>query len=89
MPGLGNSVIFVLWNIDSFGGREHFDEAVGGLSEFVRGTPRASGVNAITLPGDPERQSRQRRTSEGIPIPDGTWALLTKLAAELGVGVPA
>jgi uncharacterized oxidoreductase len=89
MPGLGNSVVFVLWDINSFGSREHFDGAVGGLSEFVRSAPRAAGVAAIVLPGDPERNTRGRRTAEGIPIPDGTWSLLTKLAADLGVAVPA
>ena len=89
MPGLGNSVVFVLWDVDAFGGCEHFDTAVGGLSEYVRNTPRAAEVSEITLPGDPERRSRERRTNDGIPIPVGTWSLLTKLADELGVSVPA
>ena len=89
MPGLGNGVVFALWDVDSFGGRECFLSAVGGLSDFVRDTPPAPGVAEITLPGDPERRTRTRRRAEGIPIPDGTWALLTNLAVELGVGVPA
>jgi uncharacterized oxidoreductase len=88
MPGLGNSVVFVLWDVDAFGGRECFLAAVGGLTDFVRSTPRAPGVDRITLPGDPERLSRRRREVEGIPIPDGTWGLLTKLAGELSVAVP-
>ena len=89
MPGLGNSVVFVLWDVDMFGGREHFQAAVGGLADHVRGTTRAEGVTEITLPGDPERRTRRRREAEGIPVPDGTWALLTKLAGEFGVGAPA
>lgn len=88
MPGLGNSVVIVLWDVDAFGGREHFLMTVGGLVEHVQSAPRAAGVNEITLPGDPERRSRHRREADGIPIPDGTWALLTKLAGELGVAVP-
>jgi hydroxycarboxylate dehydrogenase B len=89
LPGLGNSVVFVLWDVDAFGGREHFLESVGGLAEYVRGTPRAKHSAEITLPGDPERRSRRRREVEGIPVPDGTWSLLTKLAGDLGVVVPA
>jgi hydroxycarboxylate dehydrogenase B len=89
MPGLGNSVVFVLWDGDAFGGRDEFLCAVGGLSAFVRGTARVPGVAEITLPGDPERRSRERRLAEGIPIPDGTWGLLIKMANELSVAVPA
>jgi uncharacterized oxidoreductase len=85
MAGVGNSVLFVLWDVDAFGGREHFLETVGGLSEYVRSTPRAAGVERIVLPGDPERETRDRRRVEGITIPDGTWALLHNLADELGL----
>jgi uncharacterized oxidoreductase len=88
MPGLGNSVVFVLWDVDAFGGREEFLRTVGGLLNFVRGSERAPGVAEITLPGDPERRTRERRSAEGIPVPDGTWTLLTKLADELGVSLP-
>jgi uncharacterized oxidoreductase len=88
MPGLGNSVVFVLWDVDAFGGRECFLTAVGGLTDFVRSTPRAEGAGEITLPGDPERRSRRRREVEGIPIPDATWTMLTKLADEMSVPIP-
>jgi uncharacterized oxidoreductase len=89
MPGLGNSVVFVLWDLDAFGGSAEFLSTVGGLTEFVRNTTRAPGVAEIILPGDPERRSRARRLAEGIPIPDGTWGLLTKVATELCVAAPA
>jgi uncharacterized oxidoreductase len=88
MLGRGNGVVFVVWDLDAFGGREHFLAEVGGLADFVRCTPRRPGVDAITLPGDPERAVRRQRTVEGIPIADGTWLLLTRLADELKVPVP-
>jgi uncharacterized oxidoreductase len=88
MGGRGNTVVFVLWDIDMFGGREHFLEAVGGLMEYVRNTPRAPGVEEIILPGDPERRSREQREKTGVPVSEGTWALLAKLAEELKVVVP-
>jgi uncharacterized oxidoreductase len=88
LPGLGNTVLFVLFDTRHFAGTEHFLCEAGNLAAFVRGTPRAEGVQAITLPGDPERQSKARRQVEGIPISDGTWGLLANLAAELKVPVP-
>lgn len=88
MPGLGNSVLFVLWEPGSFGGGECFLAAVGGLADYVRNTPRADVVSQITLPGDPERHARARRQSAGVAIPSGTWILLAQLAADLGVAIP-
>lgn len=88
MAGRGNSVVFVLWDVDAFGGREHFHSEVAGLAEYVRQTPRRAGTAEITLPGDPERRVREERAASGIPVPDGTWGLLERLAAELRVEVP-
>jgi hydroxycarboxylate dehydrogenase B len=87
MSGVGNSVLFTLWDVDAFGGREHFLATVGGLSAYVRDTPRAAGVDRIVLPGDPEREARERRRAEGLAIPDGTWAILKNLGDELGINV--
>lgn len=89
MSGRGNSVLFTLWDVEAFGGRDHFLATVGGLEQYVRETPRAAGVDRIVLPGDPERETRERRRAEGIAIPDGTWAILMKLGDELGVKLDA
>ena len=83
--GHGNAVVFVVFDPALFGGAEHFTQQADGLIEFVRACPRAEGVTAITLPGDPERAARAQRQVEGIPIPAGTWELLQKTARELGV----
>lgn len=89
MGGQGNAVVFVVFNPALFGGVEHFVQQTDGLTEYVRSCPRAEGVAAITLPGDPERAAKQKRQAEGIPIPDGTWELLAKTAAGLNVPLPA
>ena len=89
MLGKGNAVVFVLWNVESFGGCESFLESAAGLMQFVRSTPKSTGVSEITLPGDPERLTRERRLREGISIAPGTWTQLEKLANELNVRVPA
>ncbi len=88
IAGQGNTAVFVVFNPALFGGTEHFLQQTDGLTDFVRSCPRADGVAAITLPGDPERASKQRRLADGIPIADGTWELLAKAAAELKVPLP-
>lgn len=88
MAGIGNAVVFALFNPAQFGGREHFLKATTGLSSFVRSCPTAAGVERITLPGDPERTLLAKRSAEGIAIPDGTWTLLVDEATKLGVKLP-
>lgn len=88
MTGRGNAVVFVVFNPALFGGVEHFLKQTDGLTGYVRSCPTAEGVAAITLPGDPERMAKRKRQAEGVPIPDGTWSLITKAATELGVTMP-
>jgi hydroxycarboxylate dehydrogenase B len=85
----GNNVVFVALDPAHFSGREAQVRESSQLAEYVRDTPRAPGVDAITLPGDPERRTLQRRSAEGIPLEDAHWAKLTELAERLGVAAPS
>jgi uncharacterized oxidoreductase len=84
----GNNVVFLALDPERFLGLDSLVEQSGGLSRYVRATPRAEGVAAILLPGDPERMMLEFRSVEGIPLEDGHWAKLTELAASLGVPSP-
>lgn len=86
---VGNTVLFILLDTAHFGGPEHFLTEAGILCEFVRHCPRAPGVESIQLPGDPERRALAKRSSEGIPIPDGLWQKLAEIAASSGIAIPA
>lgn len=86
--GQGNAGLFVLFDPNLFGGVEHFLQQTDGLTEYVRTCPRSEGCSAITLPGDPERASKTKRLAEGIPVPEGTWDSIVKIAGELNVPLP-
>lgn len=88
-PPLGNCVVFWVINPEFFGGTEHLQKEIGQLETYVREVPRIDGVDAIMLPGDPERQTRQSRTASGIPLDEGNWQALVDLAHQLNVAVPA
>lgn len=88
IPAHGNAVVFVVFNPALFGGVDHFLNEADCLTKYVRECPRAANVSAITLPGDPERLAKQKRLAEGIPIPDGTWELIAKAAADVKVPLP-
>jgi hydroxycarboxylate dehydrogenase B len=88
LAGQGNAAVFVLFNPALFGGTDHFLKESDGLTAFVRDCPTAAGVSAITLPGDPERLTKEKRLADGIAVPDGTWELIAKTASELNVQLP-
>jgi hydroxycarboxylate dehydrogenase B len=88
LGGQGNAVFFIVINPALFGGVSHFLCESDGLTEFVRSCPTAEGSGPVILPGEPERISKAKRVVEGIPIPEGTWNLIAKAAAALGVNLP-
>jgi uncharacterized oxidoreductase len=87
-PAKGNNVVFLALAPAHFAGMETLLRESSGVAEFVRATPRAPGVDAILLPGDPERIALARRSVEGIWIEDGHWAKLVELANALDVEIP-
>jgi hydroxycarboxylate dehydrogenase B len=88
LAGQGNAAVFVLFNPALFGGSDHFLKQTTDLAAYVRTCPTVPGAT-ITLPGDPERLTKEKRLVDGIAIPDGTWELIVKAAAELKVPLPA
>ena len=85
----GNNVVFIALDPARFAGRDALTRESTQLVEYVRGTPRAPGVDVITLPGDPERRTLAQRSRAGIPLEDAHWAKLVELAVKLRVVVPS
>jgi len=88
-PPVGNDALFLVLDPVQFGGQQHLQSQIAVLEPFVRGTARRQGVDKITLPGDPERGLLADRREKGIPLDDGNWTELVKLAETLEVTVPA
>jgi uncharacterized oxidoreductase len=86
---LGNCVFMQLFDPEQFGGGEHFGREVADLIAFLRGCPRVTGCETITLPGDPERMVHAVRREHGIPFDDGNWRQLVERANSLGISSPA
>jgi hydroxycarboxylate dehydrogenase B len=89
LGGIGNNVVFMVFDPALFAGRDTLLAQASHLVDYVRATPRAPGVDCITLPGDPERNTLRQRTASGIPLDDRHWAKLTELAQRLGVSLPS
>jgi hydroxycarboxylate dehydrogenase B len=85
----GNNVVFLALDPSHFAGRDALIRESTQLVDYVRETPRAPGVDRITLPGDPERLTLAKRSADGIPLEDAHWGKLVELAERLGTTVPA
>jgi len=62
-----------------------FDGEISRYVDFIRKTKPVAGVDAVLIPGDPERKMRADRTKNGVPLPDDTWAAIVNTAREVGV----
>jgi uncharacterized oxidoreductase len=87
-PARGNNIVFLALDPERFAGRDALVRESTQLTEYIRETPRAPGVDTILLPGDPERRTLETRTRDGIPMEEAHWAKLTELASALGVSLP-
>lgn len=87
-PPVGNAALFMVISPDCFAGADHLQREVRQLENYVRGVPLIDGVDRVTLPGDPERRVMRDRLRDGIPLDEGNWSALLKLADELSVAPP-
>ena len=53
----GNNVFFLVMDPSQFAGGDYLEGQASELAESIRLTPRAPGIDAILLPGDPERRT--------------------------------
>jgi uncharacterized oxidoreductase len=89
VPRGGNNVVFLVLDPARFAGSESLIGKATQLAEYIRATPRATDVDAIMLPGDPEREVLRNRSTHGIPLDQNHWTKLMELAARLNVAPPA
>ena len=80
-----NGMLSVLIDPAALGDRAAFDRETQTFVEWVLASPPQDGVDRVRLAGDPERESRARRTAQGVPVDATTWQQILVAAAQLGV----
>jgi LDH2 family malate/lactate/ureidoglycolate dehydrogenase len=71
-----------------FGDGGEYARMSAAVLDAARQVRPAPGVEAVLVPGDPERSSQERRQRDGIEIPEATWAELREVAARFQVSLP-
>jgi hydroxycarboxylate dehydrogenase B len=62
-----------------------FDGEIARYVKYFKETKPATGIDQVLIPGEPEAAMRAERTSNGVPLPDDTWAAIVNTAREVGV----
>ena len=81
----GNGVLFQVMNIAAFEDIADFKRRTRDLIAHVKSAKPREGVAEVLFPGEPEFRSAQRRSRDGIELPERLWSACLELAAELGV----
>jgi uncharacterized oxidoreductase len=73
-------------NPEAFVGLDEFKRSTAELLGKVKNLPAVAGER-VMVPGEPEKESKERRLKEGIPVPESTWGEIKALCSRLGVEV--
>jgi uncharacterized oxidoreductase len=84
-PRFGNAVFITVINVEDFIPIDEFKSHVDGLIEYVKSSPKMSGVNEILYPGEFEAKERKKRLENGIFVEDETWSQIVKSAQEFSL----
>jgi LDH2 family malate/lactate/ureidoglycolate dehydrogenase len=81
-------VTMIVLRADLFQPLAEFTRRADELKRQVNAVPPAVGFDEVLVPGDLEARSRQKRSRDGIPVPQEVWQSLMDLAADLDVAIP-
>lgn len=81
----GNGLVLIALAPAAVGDAAGIGDEVARATATLRDSAPMAGVDRVRLPGDVERETRNRRSVDGIPVSAGTWASLEQLAADLGL----
>ena len=79
-----NGMLSILIDPTRLGTAPVFAEEAVAFVDWVKRSPPAEGVERVRIAGDPERETRARRSREGIPVDATTWSEVGAAAETLG-----
>ena len=84
IPPSTNGIFMLAVNPDAFIGLDEFVKNTDSLLQQVKNWP-ALGEERVFVPGEPEKETKEKRLEEGIELPAITWEEIVALCRELGI----
>ncbi|TFH12482.1 Ldh family oxidoreductase [Candidatus Bathyarchaeota archaeon] len=88
LPPSPNGIFMMAVNPEAFIGLDEFTKNTDALLKQVKNWP-ALGVERVYVPGEPEKETKEKRLREGIDLPETTWGEIMALCEELGIDADA
>lgn len=83
--GIINNMLTIILDPAAVGDADFFAREIDAMTANVKASPPAPGVEAVMVPGDPERKSAVARSRDGIPVDEQTWRDILAAAGKVGV----
>lgn len=80
-----NHMFMLVLDPAAFGGLEAFQHETDEMIAYIHSCEPAKGVDRVRVPGEPERESKEERLANGIPIAEGSWQELLNAAEAAGL----
>jgi ureidoglycolate dehydrogenase (NAD+) len=79
------NAMVIVFNVASFRAMDDYRRDVEELVRTTKALPRRAGFDELLLPGERGDREVKRRRRDGIPLPEGLYKELNKVAGEMGV----
>ncbi|MEX2240637.1 MAG: malate/lactate/ureidoglycolate dehydrogenase [Burkholderiales bacterium] len=80
-----NGMLTILIDPRKLGTADVFEREARAFIAWVKQSPPAPGSDGVRIAGDPERETRARRSHDGIAVDATTWQEIRAAGAKLGV----
>ncbi len=87
LQGVQNSFVCAI-DVDTFTDQDDYRQRIDELIDTMHATPVHEGSDPIQVPGERENAVCERRTRDGIPLPEGTVNKLLVAADRFGIKLP-
>jgi uncharacterized oxidoreductase len=78
-----NGMLSILIDPKRLGTADSLAREARAYADWVRASPPAPGFDRVRISGEPERETRARRETEGIPVDDATWQEILRAGGKL------
>jgi len=78
-----NGMISILIDPVRLGTKQKFEKDARSFLAWLRASRPAPGHDHVRIAGEPEREYREKRLREGVPVDEETWSEIRAAAAKL------
>lgn len=80
-----NGMLTILMDPERLGHADAFTEEAMAFVDWVKASPAIEGTQGVKVAGEPERETREQRLRDGVPVDENTWTEILHTAERLGL----